>query len=509
MEICVGKGHEASSQFLQVAERPPDGSRGSSAHGPGESRARVASATHESVSNPRPITRARSVEISFGLRNGKDYDPGVKTNLSFSLAASCSLLILSANVSDGANWPAWRGADGSGITAEKDLPVLWSATENVRWKIKLPDRGNSTPITWGGKVFITQGVENRRTVTCFDRLNGQQLWQAGPAYDEEERSHATNPQCSASPVTDGERVIAWFGSAGVYCYDMDGKELWRRDLGKQDHQWGYAASPVIDGDLCYLNFGPGPRSFLIALDTKSGKTAWQIDVPEIQPAERSDGFTGRTNGVIGSWSTPLLIEANGRRELILSFPEWLKAFDPKTGKELWRCGGLNPLIYTSPSYANGVVVAMGGFQGVSIGVKPGGNGDVTDTHRLWRTERHKNRLGAGVIRDGHIYVVNIPGVAECVELSTGKRIWEERLPGKGAKTEVWSAAVLAGDNVYVVNQSGDCVIFKASPKFEVVGVNSIGNEMTNGSLAVSDGEIFIRTYEHLWCIGTDRKTASR
>ena len=408
-----------------------------------------------------------------------------------------------------ANWPAWRGENGLGITTEQNLPTQWSATENVRWKIELPERGNSTPIIWGNKVFITQAVGNRRTLICFDRANGKQLWQEGPTYEEKERTHPTNPYCAASPVTDGERVIAWFGSAGVYCYDFAGKELWHRGLGKQDHQWGYAASPVLHEEFCLLNFGPGKRSFLIALDKKSGKTVWQVDVPEIQPAERSDGFAGQTNGVIGSWSTPLLIQADGRSELIVSLADWLKAFDPKTGKELWRCGGLNPLIYTSAIYDNGILVAMGGFQGPSIAVKSGGNGDVTKTHRLWQTQSLKNRIGAGVIRDGYIYIANMPGVAECIELKTGKRIWEERLPGKGAKSEVWSSAVLSGDNIYVLNQSGDCVIYKASPKFEIVGVNSIGSELTNGSLAVSDGELFIRTHEHLWCIGSERKTAAR
>ncbi len=419
------------------------------------------------------------------------------------------LLSFLINSSPAANWPAWRGADGSGIATEKNLPVKWSATENVRWKIKLPERGNSTPIVWQKKIFVTQAVGDRRTLICFDRANGKQLWQEGPSYEGKERTHPTNPSCSASPVTDGEQVIAWFGSAGIYCYDLDGKELWHRDLGKQDHQWGYAASPVIYENLCFLNFGPGKRSFLIALDKTSGKTVWQVDVPEIQPAKRSDGFAGQTNGVIGSWSTPLLIKANGRSELIVSLADWLKAFDPKTGKELWRCGGLNPLIYTSAIYEDGVAVAMGGFEGPSIAVKPGGHGDVTETHRLWQTERHKNRIGAGVIHDGYIYIANMPGVAECIELKTGKRIWEERLPGKGAKTEIWSSAILAGDNVYVLNQSGDCVIFKARPQFEIVAVNSIGNELTNGSLAVSDGEIFIRTHQHLWCIRDEKITASR
>jgi len=178
-----------------------------------------------------------------------------------------------------ANWPAWRGPHGDGVTPETALPLKWSATENVGWKTELPERGNSTPIVWNDRVFLTQAVGTRRTVVCFARADGRMLWQQGPDWKTAERSHQTNPPCSGSPVTDGERVIAWFGSAGVSCFDFDGKELWHVDLGPQDHEWGYGSSPVLHGDLCILNFGPGARSFLVALDKKSGKEAWRFDVP--------------------------------------------------------------------------------------------------------------------------------------------------------------------------------------------------------------------------------------
>ncbi len=400
------------------------------------------------------------------------------------------------------NWPAWRGENGLGITSETNLPRHWSATENVRWKTSLPDRGNSTPIVWGEKVFVTQAIEDgdRRLLVCFDRTNGKKLWEAGTVYHEAEVSHDQNPPCSASPVTDGERVIAWFGSAGMFCYDLNGKELWHLDLGKQKHTWGYAASPVIYKDLCILNFGPGERSFLIAVEKKTGKKAWQVDIPEVQPASRTDGFAGQKDGQIGSWSTPILVQANGRDELIVSLAGKLVSYDPETGKEWWHCDGLNPLIYSSAIYGEGVVVAMGGFHGTTIAVKLGGNGDVTKTHKLWERPRTDNYLGCGVIYDGHIYVQNTPGLGECIELKTGKVIWKERLNGKGPKNDSWSSMVLSGDRIYILNQSGDCIILKASPNFEAPEVNSIGNELTNGSLAVSNGELFIRTHKNLWCI---------
>lgn len=421
-------------------------------------------------------------------------------------------LCLFVNSTSAADWPGWRGPTGYGLTTETNLPLKWSATENIGWKVKLPDRGNSTPIVWKDKVFISQPIEaeNRRTLMCFDRSTGKQLWQSGTVFKETEPSHRSNPFCSPSPVTEGERVIVWFGSAGVFCYDMEGKPLWNRELGKQSHEWGYAASPVIHGDLCILNFGPGERSFLIALNKKSGKTVWQVDLPEVQPKERTDGFAGDPKGLIGSWSTPFVINIKGREELVLSLPEWLKGFDPGTGKELWKVGGLNPLLYSSQIYGDGVLVAMGGYHGATLAAKPGGSGDVTATHRLWQKDRTKNRLSSGIIYDKHIYVANTPGIAECIELETGKTVWEERLPSIGAKTEFWSSMVLSGDRIYLVNQSGDCVVFRASPKYEVLGVNSVGSELTNGSIAVSSGDLFIRTHEHLWCIREAvKKTAAR
>lgn len=426
------------------------------------------------------------------------------------MRTSLSIILLLAVGIHAGNWPAWHGPKGSGVTPETTLPVRWSASENVRWKVPLPDRGNSSPIVWLDRVFVTQAIEkeNRLTVMCLNRADGKLLWQSGTTYSERDPTHETNPYGSASPVTDGERVIAWFGSAGVYCYDMNGKELWRRDLGKQSHQWGYAASPIIQGDLCFLNFGPGERTFLIALDKKTGKTVWKVDVPQVQPTTRTDGFAGQRNGVVGSWSTPITINVDGRDELILSFPEQVRAFDPKTGKELWVCDGLNPLIYSSPIYGDGVVVAMGGFLGTLVAVKPGGTGNVTATHRLWKRERNKNQLGTGVIHAGHFYVLDTPGIAECIELTTGKLIWEKRVSGVGPKNESWSSMILSGDKIYIPNQSGDTIVLRASPKFEVIGVNSIGNELTNSTLAVSNGEFFIRTHEHLWCVGEPQSKAS-
>lgn len=348
--------------------------------------------------------------------------------------------------------------------------------------------------------------ENRRTLVCLDRSNGKQLWQSGVVYPEKEMSHDTNPQCSASPVTDGERVIVSFGSAGLYCYGFDGKEMWHRDLGKQAHIWGNASSPMLHGQLCILNFGPGERTFLIAVNKKTGDTVWQKDEPGGDSGEKKPGQDKAE--WIGSWSTPIVINVDGHEELIMSLPRRVVAFSPGTGQELWTCRGLNPLVYTSPLYADGIVVAMGGFGGSALAVRAGGHGDVTESHRLWQIPKTKQRIGSGVIHEGHIYILNDPGVAECFELKTGKLVWEERLKGRGAKSDSWASMVLSEDRLYVVNQSGDAFVLKASPKFEVLAANPLG-ETTISSPAVSGGDIFIRTYKSLWCIGEGVKAAGK
>lgn len=404
------------------------------------------------------------------------------------------------------NWPGWRGPVGTGVANERNLPQRWGTNENVRWRTPLPERGNSTPIVWGNRVFVTQAIEaeKRRALWCFDRATGRVLWKQGTVVEVSEATHETNPQGSSSPVTDGERVVAWFGSAGLFCYDFQGKELWHRVFEPPRHIWGWGSSPVLHGNRCYLNFGPGEPSFLVALDKKTGKEIWRVaetnaDSGEKKPGQEKAVWTG-------SWSTPVVIKAGRREELILSWPKRVVAFEPKTGRELWSCAGINPLVYTSPLYdaPREIIVAMGGYNGMSIAVKSGGSGDVTESHRLWHHPKTKQRIGSGVIHDGHIYILNDPGVAECFELETGKLIWEERLRGPAAKSENWSSMVLANGKLYVINQGGDAFVLKAGPKFEMLATNSLG-EPAIASMAVSDGDLFVRTHKALWCFRESRK----
>jgi outer membrane protein assembly factor BamB len=398
------------------------------------------------------------------------------------------------------NWPAWRGPEGTGQCKERDLPVKWSATEGVRWKTPLPERGNSSPIVWGDRIFLTQALEkeHKRTLMCFDRKDGKLLWQKAIAYKEKESTHETNPYCSASPVTDGERVIVSHGSAGVVCYDFQGNQLWHRDLGKCEHIWGNAASPVLYQDLVILNFGPGERTFLIAMDKKTGQDVWKVEEPG-----GKDGFKGRAEW-IGSWTTPVIASIKGRDELIMTWPGVVKAYNPRTGELLWLCRGLertkepDRLVYTSPLVTPEVVVAMGGFGGSYLAVRPGGNGDVTDTHRLWREERAPQRIGSGVIVGAHVFILNEDGTVQCIELRTGKTLWRERTTGKS-----WGSMVHADGKIYVTNHEGETLVLAAKPELEVLSRNPL-KEHGNASPAISDGEIFIRTDGHLWCLSNKK-----
>jgi outer membrane protein assembly factor BamB len=419
-------------------------------------------------------------------------------------------LLIGSLPSSAANWPSWRGPNQDNTSPESQFPTSWAREKNLKWRTPLPEAGNSSPIVWGDAVFVTQAVRDgkERTLMAFDRATGKLRWQHGVPYELEDPRHKTNPHCSASPVTDGERVVASFASAGIVACDFNGKQLWKTDLGPQVHEWGQGSSPIIHHDLVIVYHGPGDYSALHALDKRTGAKKWSVPLKEVDPPERFDGFAGQRRAQRGTFSTPLVVRAGGRDEIILPVVNRVRAYAPATGQELWNSDGMSPLVYGSPTLGEGTLVTYGGFFGSVIYQKPGGAGDVTAKQLFYERKMRKHTIGSPIIKDGHVYLCVTDGFAQCYELASGKMLWEERLPAAGASGQVWGSAVLAGDRLYVVNQSGDTIILRAAPKFEIIATNPLG-ELSNSTSAFSDGEIFLRTHAALYCIAETSQTTGR
>jgi outer membrane protein assembly factor BamB len=397
-----------------------------------------------------------------------------------------------------ADWPAWRGPHGTGVCDEQGLPLTWSATQNVRWKVVLPEPGNSTPIIWGDHVFLTQPLDGgkRRAVLAYHRADGSKLWQQDIPCPVEETTHRQNPPCSACPVTDGTAVYAHLASAGVVAYDFQGKKLWHRDLGAVLHKWGNGSSPILYKDLLILFHGPGEPTFLTALDKRTGKTVWKKEE------------TALNSPVFGSWSTPVVVRVGMRDELIMPLPGdriggegEFKAYDPATGKELWRCQGLGNEIYAMPvvSASGDLLVGISGHNGPLLAVRPGGNGDVTATHKVWRSaEKNPQRIGSGILHEGRLYLANAPGFVECLDARTGETLWKERLGGN-----LWGSMLRGGDKLYVSNLKGETFVLAVGARFRLLARNEI-KEAIYAAPAASNGDLFLRTHQHLYCIKSSK-----
>ncbi len=408
--------------------------------------------------------------------------------ITFGLIVACS----SANADD---WLAFRGTKGDSIAAGDGYATTWAPDTNIQWKVALSDTGNGSPIVSGDHIFLPSGSEDgkKRSLLCFNRKDGKLLWTKTVEFGDDEE-FAQNPYCSSTPVSDGTRVVVWHGSAGLYCYDFEGKELWTRDLGDFKHLYGYGSSPIIYQDKVILHCGPGKRSFLTAVELATGKTVWETDQPYKGDKDADN---------VGSWSTPVIAKVDGADQIIHTTATRLNGYDPKTGAVIWWCDGLSGSRYdtvsSSPMVADGIAVAMSDLRGPAIGVKLGGKGDVTASNRLWHNDgRNPSSVGTGIIVGKHIYRPNSsPGTLECLEAATGEKVWNAR----SASGNYWSSIVMAGGNLYATNQKGTTVVFKPTPEdLEEVSRNEL-DEACNSTPAFSNGQIFIRTYDALYCIG--------
>jgi len=397
------------------------------------------------------------------------------------------------------DWPAFRGEGGTGISHENKLPLHWSPDENIRWKSDLPGPGNSSPIVSRGHGFITcaENSGKKRNLYSFDSENGNLQWVRSVEVATIEPTHRSNPNCGSTPVANADRIIVWHGSAGIFCHGDNGENIWKTEVAPVCHDWGYASSPILYRDKVILNHGPGSHTFFTALDVATGKILWKQEEP--------GGLDSTDKRMVGSWSTPVIVQAQGRDQILCSMPTRVIACDPETGSVLWFCNGLAgekaDLVYASPVLCDGIGVAFTGWvNGPTIGFKLGGSGDVTSSNRLW-LEHQPQRIGSPVVIGKYLYIVNAgPGTAQCMECATGKIQWTERLEGG----ESWGSVVMGAGHFYVTSRRGVTSVFRADPaKFELLASNDLG-ETSNATPAIANGRIYLRTDRRLYCIAESR-----
>jgi len=408
----------------------------------------------------------------------------------FVLLAGCAL---------GADWPQFRGPAGLGISSEKGLPTEWSGESNIAWKVKLPGAGASSPVTVGERVFVTcysgYGLDNkepgkmedlRRHLLCFDRA-GKALWskEFQPILPEHKYAGEGSYQgyAASTPASDGERLYVFFGKSGVFCFDLEGKQLWHTLVGKNTNGWGSGASPILYKNLLIVNASVESGA-LVALDKMTGSEVWRA--PNIRSA----------------WDTPVLINASegSGTQIVVSAQDRLVAIDPETGKEVWQAEGVHRYVCPSVVENDGVIYAIGGGH-TSLAVKAGGKGDVTKTHGIWRVAKGSN-VGSPIYHDGYLYwAADSGGIVHCQEAATGKFMYSERLsPSSG---QIWASPILADGKLYYVSKSEGTFVVAAQPKFQQLAHNVIAGDKSrsNASLAVSNGQLFLRNDQYLYCIG--------
>ena len=427
---------------------------------------------------------------------------------------------LGASIS-AADWPQWRGPRGTGASDEKNLPVRWSATENVAWNAAIGGLGVSSPIVSGDRVFVTSqigtgvrrpgthprlaqganaGASGERAlaagaaqsddrtffvVEAFNRADGRRLWQyrveaAGPLPGVHDKHNLASP----SPVTDGQLVYAWFGTGQIVALDMSGKAVWERHLGKEiapfDINWGHASSPTLYGDTLLLLCDHTPASYLLAVDKKTGKERW-----------RADRGKGRM-----SYTTPFVVEMPGGPELIVNSSQRVDAYDPRSGAFLWHVGGSNQFPIPAPTFHDGVLYMTRGYRsGPYMAIRPGGRGDISTSHVVWEVPTGAPYISSLVYDEGILYMASDVGAVTAIDAATGKRIWQQRVEG------IFSASPVAGDGkIYFVSETGETIVLKAGRQPEVLARNDIGERLI-ASPAISNGQLFIRSDGQLFAIG--------
>ena len=426
--------------------------------------------------------------------------------------------VLALHVGARENWPRFLGPNGTAAVKEAKVPLTWSDTENIAWKTALPGPGSSSPIVWEDRVFITcwsgygdkedadDMAKLQRHLVCLNRADGRILWdKTVPAKQPEdpfqgfitEHGYATH-----TPVTDGKSVFVFFGKSGALAFDFDGKQLWQTDLGAMSNRnrWGSGASPILCGDKLIVNASDEARA-IFALDTRTGSQLWKAEGDVLHMA----------------FGTPALVEREGLAELLIGVPQELWALNPESGKLRWYSihdlpGNVSPSIVLGAGQA----FVFGGFPSTrAVGMKLGGKGDVTAANKLWESGS-SSYVPTPVLHDGHLYVISDQGFALCLDAKTGAEIYRERaLEGtdaqgggrrRGGGKPFYASPVLVGDRLYCVSRKNGTVVLRAAPKFEKLATNVLAGDTSqfNGTPAVVDDQMFLRSERALYCISAKK-----
>jgi outer membrane protein assembly factor BamB len=422
------------------------------------------------------------------------------------------------------HWPQFRGPASAGVADGSHLPDTWGgAGAGILWKTRIPGLAHSSPVVWGDRIFVTTAISSlagatfkpglygegtasedrtvhRWDVLSLDKRSGKVLWQR-TAYEgvPREKRHIKATYANATPATDGHYVVAFFGSQGLYAYDLRGNLKWKHDLGRldvgaydaPDYEWGTASSPILYEDLVIVQCDQQKDSFLTALRLKDGSVAWRTPREELP-----------------SWATPNVYTGAGARhaELVTNAPKFIRGYDPRTGKELWRLGRSSNITAPTPVFDRDLIVVMSGRRPNApiFVIKPGARGDITlaegatgGGHVLWTRERAGSYMPTPLIYRGHLYVLRNQGILSCYDLRTGEQKYEQRLPEVGSG---FSASPVAADGkLYLPSEDGDVFVIRAGPQFEVIGRNAMGQPLM-ASPAISEGVLFVRGERDLFAV---------
>lgn len=428
------------------------------------------------------------------------------------------------------NWPQWRGPLGTGIAPSANPPITWSETNNIKWKVKIPGSGSATPIIWDNRIFIQTAIPTgkkveatpeksdapapatntppanqaqprrgggmggpkptevyRFVVLCLDRQTGKELWQQTAREEVPHEGFKANDGtfASSSPITDGQHVFAYFGSRGMHCYDMNGGLKWSQDLGRMRivMSFGEGSSPALAGDTLIVNWDNEEGSYIVALDKKTGKTLWK------NPRDERS-----------SWSTPLVVESNGKPQVITTATGKIRSYDVETGKIVWECGGLTRNVIPSPVAGNGLVYCTSGYQGNALlAIRLGRTGDLTGTDAIaWSYGKSTPYVPSPLLYADKLYCfANNKGMLSCFDAATGKPFYtEERIEDI---PDVYASPVGAAGRIYFTGRNGVTVVVKPSDKLEVLAINRL-DEKTDASPVAVGKELFLRGREYLYCI---------